>query len=149
MKLLKFINRYWFVSLFLLFLIGGKIAYIAFYSNTKDIKVSDDYSKLYCAPDIPIYPASSIQIYLLEKPDVKAHPGREIGIAIQICSMDQSFDGSDQDRSLLFNINTGMLEFWTVQRHDIAQYFYRKIIEANPEDALSIYIKREKLKNES
>jgi hypothetical protein len=110
-------------------------------TDTKGISVSEDYTSLTCDVQIAIISAdsaSSLTKNTLEK--------RPANIREDVCFLNHNFDGTDSDRITLYSYSTRILEFWTVNRPDIAQYFYRKIITANEEDALSLHIKAEKLK---
>lgn len=63
----------------------------------------------------------------------------------RICTIDTLFNGSDEGRAFLFEFVQYRLKNPLVRRHDIAEYFYRRIVKANKNDALSLYIKQEKL----
>ncbi|MEM6781018.1 MAG: hypothetical protein AAF569_04060 [Pseudomonadota bacterium] len=142
MKISKFINQYWIFLLLISLVAWVKISHIFIYANTFGITVSKNYESLVC--DESIEPINSLSIDTFLKKDRHNY---KTNFKTDICTMDKIFDGSDTDRSILFSYSDNIYEFWTVGRWDIAQYFYRKIIESNPDDALSEYIKREKLKD--
>ncbi|MCB1650742.1 MAG: hypothetical protein KDI46_01685 [Alphaproteobacteria bacterium] len=109
-------------------------------NNTAGIGVSHDYSNLSCDLEILTDRAESID-------DFYRSALSGYSLSAQICIMDRAFDGSVQDRIHLIGFSEKTLEFWLINRRDIAQYFYRKVIAAAPEDSLSMYVKAEKIQD--
>ena len=109
-------------------------------NNTIGISVSDDYSTLTCTSDISTYDSDSAFDYLVN--DIYKYKAK---VKNDICSISNSYDSSDRDRSILFEYSIHYLEFIGIHRYDISQHFYRKIIADNPNDALSLYLKRKKI----
>ena len=96
-------------------------------NNTTLIYVSSDFLRLSC-PDLSV-----------THPNIVTH---------RICSFDQRFNlDNEAQRAEAFELSIHLLEFSLVMRHDIAQYFYRKIIDGNPDDALSVYVRKYKIKD--
>jgi hypothetical protein len=141
-RLLSLKQKYYLYFVFFLFcwalLIGWNIRSD---NNTSGIYVSQNYELLECDSEIRLYTHNDASSF-----ETQSEPDMTQTIKEQICALDQNFDGSVNDRITLFSYSVRILEFWTVNRPDIAQYFYRKIISANEDDALSLYIKQEKLK---
>lgn len=108
-------------------------------NNTSGITISSDRKNLQCDKSISINAIRSVTQYYndpaIEASDLKS----------RICSFDAAFDQSLTDRSHLFHFGQSHLEWMFINRHDIAQYFYHRIIDADPDDALSTYIKNHKL----
>lgn len=102
--------------------------------QTTEITVTEQGTVLSCASDITIQKANDIT-------DYNQHVAPSEGLQSQICTFDRIFSGSDSDLAHLFKFSDDVLESPLVMRPDIAQYFYGKIIAANPDDALSTYLK--------
>ncbi|MBK6896955.1 MAG: hypothetical protein IPH06_10235 [Alphaproteobacteria bacterium] len=100
--------------------------------------VSEGDAALSCGREIAIIVTESIS-------DYPAHSSGDEGLQTQICTYDAAFDGSLEDRAHLVNFSQKVLEFPWPGRHDIAQHFYRKVIAANPNDALAEYLRLYKL----
>ena len=111
-------------------------------NNTSGIVISSNYTKIHCGNDVQIIPSKNAYTYYREGV-LKFNNS----LQDDICTIDRAFDKSDRDRIILFDYADTKLEFWMSDRLDIAQYLYRKIIDTNPNDALSLYIKEEKLRN--
>jgi len=107
-------------------------------SKTSDVHIEVQNNTLQCSPDINILDIKNITAFYEDRSDYKS-----TNLEVLICSFDEAFDGSKTDRSYLFGFTQTKLTFWTVNRPDIAEYFYTKIIKANPNDTLSFYIKNE------
>jgi len=135
------LQRYWVFIVYMALLLLGFTVYLTKTLNTDDIKVSDDYSSLNCSANINIPKSKNASTF--EKKDLLNF---DYDIQQIICSLDKNFDESINDRVTLFSYSSRILEFWTINRPDIAQYFYRKVITANENDALAQFIKEEKLK---
>lgn len=113
---------------------------LTFRMNTRGIVTDEDFETLSCASDIHVLDINSIEAFY--KSESEDH-----GFSSQICSFELAFNGSLEDRVLLFNFSQKLLEFPLVGRRDIAQHFYKKIIKANPDDALSEYLRDFKIEN--
>lgn len=100
--------------------------------------VSESDAALSCGREIVPRQAPSISAYY-------ANLSGDDDLQTQICAFDRVFDGSAEDRAHLVNFSQKILEFPWPGRHDIAQHFYRKVIAANPQDALSLYLRAHKL----
>lgn len=139
---LKIFPNIYLVCLFVIFCWGG-LTYlnIKYQSNTDGIIVSESGSALDCNESIKIIPTDNIKTYY-------ERDRRKQGTTLKndICTFDKVFDQSDTDRSYLFNFTNKALDYWAVNRPDLSAHFYKKIMNANPNDALSLYIKKEKLK---
>lgn len=136
----KIIRNYWIVLAFVALLLASLTTYITKTLNTDGITVSKNYETLHCDEGIKIITAKNSSTY--ERKDILKH---KTTLEDDICSLDKNFNTDKADRVTLFAYSHKKLEFWTVNRPDIAQYFYKKIIEANPNDALSLYIREEKI----
>jgi len=110
--------------------------------RTSGILVSEDYSTLTCSPDIRIIPSKNALDY-----QNRTISGNNTTVKNDICTLDQVFDGSKEDRYVLHSYSERVLDFWVYNRPDIAQYFYRKVIEENPNDDLSKEIIKNKITN--
>ncbi len=128
--------RFYFTRMSLVLIVIAAILY--FQNNTSNITVSNHYEKLDCATSIHLQQAESIEDYTQNVAPNK-------GLAAQICTFNQIFNGKDIDRIHLLKFSEERLDDLFLGRPDIAQYFYRKIIAANPDDTLSLYIKTYKL----
>lgn len=100
--------------------------------------VSEGDTALSCGREIVIPQFKSVSAYYEET------SGDE-SLQTQICIFDAVFDGSDEDRAALVYFSQNILEFPWPGRHDIAQHFYRRVIAADPDDALSAYLRLYKL----
>ena len=54
---------------------------------------------------------------------------------------------NNKARADLYRFTLKTVDHWTVNRPDIALFFYRRIIAAEPDDTLSIYLLDEKIHN--
>lgn len=118
------------------------VAALFFWNNqTFGISVSEDGQALICSTAIPLQRAENIDFYYRHIPP-------DQGLRAQICTFAKAFDNSDADRAHLAAFSMRILEFPLVGRWDIAQYFYRRIVAANPDDALSLYLRTYKLDKE-
>ncbi|MBK9584399.1 MAG: hypothetical protein KA099_03065 [Alphaproteobacteria bacterium] len=100
--------------------------------------VSEGDAALSCGREIVPLTLKSISAYY-------AGSSGDEDLQTQICAFDAAFDGSTSDRAHLVNFSLKVLEFPWPGRYDIAQHFYRKVIAANPNDALAEYLKLYKL----
>jgi hypothetical protein len=114
-------------------------AQILYQNNTYGIRTTGVGSILECSPKIEIHELKSISQYYND-PSIDS-----LNLKSQICSFDKAFDSSQGDRINLYHFSENRLEWVFVSRHDVAQYYYRKIIAANPDDALSLYISEHKI----
>ena len=137
-KILK--NRYLVFTLLAGLFLISKFLSIVHESDTSGIFVSAEFLEIYCDKNIEIIKSRNISN--LFDHDLLQHKGN---LKTAICTADKVFDGSNQDRRSLYNFTVKNLEFWTVNRRDIATYFYKKITSANPDDDLSKMIEEQKL----
>ncbi|MDH5722922.1 MAG: hypothetical protein OEY94_06340 [Alphaproteobacteria bacterium] len=118
----------------------GTIALFHFHreNSTSGITISSDFKTMTCSPNIKIEKTKNIDYYL-------KNPLHFYDLRSQICTYDEIFDGYALDRVHLLKFSDRVLESPLVARYDIAQYFYHRIIEVNPDDAMSLYLKKYKL----
>lgn len=121
---------------------GSKFLYISLKTDTSGIEISNNFTNMKCDPNIEIIKTNNTQSFYFDK----SLP-YQTNLKETICTFDKIFDGSDEDRALLYGFIDAKLEWSFVARHDIAQYFYWRIIASNPDDALSQYLKKEKIES--
>ena len=131
---------YGFALFFIVTLLTSTYVTINEQNNTEDISITSDLENMSCPKDIYIPKADSAYSY-----DISLALKENKTLQDDICIMNVTYNNSALDRVSLFNLAL-KLEHWTIHREDIAQYFYRTIISTNPDDALSIHIKQQKLR---
>ncbi len=119
-------NYYLSISIRIIIVVAILFIFIGIRNDTSGIRVSKDYSTLTCNSKIKVDSDENIQS--------------------QICTFNHILNfTSNEDRASIVNFSQKTLEFPLVGRYDVAQYFYIKVIEGNPDDALSIYLKEYKV----
>jgi hypothetical protein len=103
----------------------GAIRTVQKETDTSNIKITENYKKMECDKDIAENSSASLQY--------------------MICDYDLLPLTSATNRTKLYKFTQKNIDRWPVSRKDISFYFYKKIVESNPEDSLSIYLTEEKL----
>lgn len=138
-KMTRFSSKKNYLHLFILLFflwIGQKILFSYIENDTSTIIVSLDYSNLTCNSKITIQDINNV--------DDLDHTN--YSLESEICTLNHIKNmRSPKNRAYLVYFSKHILESPLINRHDIAQYFYRIIINEDPNDALSLYLKKYEL----
>ena len=138
-KLYKFFTGYGYAVLFIIIAMSLTAHNMFKDTNTSGIIVSTNKSELICDNNIKILNITSIDHFFRD-----FHKIESISLSSQICSFDKAFQNTPLDRAHLFKFSEKVLNLWTINRPDIVNHFHRKLINSEPDDALSKYIKNYK-----
>lgn len=131
-------KRKYYAYVFLCLCIALSASYVSIRIKTSTAGITVNESVMTCENTIKVK---------IEKSIAGLQPSlSSLNFESQICSYDLAFNSGDKDRAYLFELAQKM-DFWLFDRPDLAQYFYRRIVNANPDDALSVYILQEKIKD--
>lgn len=138
-QLYNFYIRYGIALIFVFGFTFGALYHVKNQTDTSRIFFEPSTNVMICDPSIKTAHVENIKMFYTQA-------DHTLSLRSMICTFDTIFDGSDDDRAYLFGFVTYELDSRRVSRPDIVQYFYKRIVESNSDDALSIYIKNEKIK---